>query len=583
MMQGEATRAGPAPEQGKPGAVGDADAAELVFVPLGGAGEIGMNLNLYGYGPAERRRWLMIDLGVTFGGDGVPGIDVVMPDPAFIAERRDRLEAIVLTHAHEDHLGAVAHLWPRLRCPVWGTDFALTVLRSKLIEAGLEDVVPVHRLPSEGPLTLGPFALTFFGLTHSIPEMQAVAIRTPAGLIVHSGDWKFDPEPVVGAASDEAGLARLGDDGVLALMCDSTNVFEHGTSGSEGGLLDALIRLVADCPARVAVACFSSNIARLHTIGMAARHTGRSVVLAGASLARNYRAARACGYLDDLPAFLDAREARDLPRDKTLMICTGTQGEQGAALSRLAFGIHPALALDEGDVVLISARVIPGNERGIARMHNQFLRRGIRCVTGRETGIHVSGHPARDELTRMHALVRPRVLVPVHGELRHMHAHAALGRGNGIDQALVAENGTMVRLFPLPAAVMGQVPSGRLSLEGRRPVPLGGPLVRGRTKAVYEGAAFVTVAVCAGAGAQERGGCGIQLDTVGLLEDGEDEIGEVVVAAAANAVEGLSRASYTDDENVRETVRLAVRRAFRHILDKRPVTHVHVVRTGEPR
>ena len=551
---------------------GVSPADELVFLPLGGANEIGMNLSLYGFGPADDRRWLMIDLGVSFGGDGIPGVEVVMADPAFAVAQGDRLLGLVLTHAHEDHLGAVPYLWPRLRCPVYAGHFATAMLRRKIAEEPWRDEMPLRLLPDRGTLTIGPFDLELIGLTHSIPEMRAVAITTPLGLVLHTGDWKLDPDPVVGEASDETRLAELGDAGVLAMVCDSTNVFEPGHSGSEGSLLASLTEVVAARPGLVAVTCFGSNVARLHTLAAVAQATGRHVVMAGASLKRAHAAARECGFLQEFPPFLDDRAGSNLPRARVLVVCTGGQGEPNAALGRLASDSHPHLKLAPGDTVVFSTRDIPGNEMAIGRLHNRLLKLGCEIVTRRQALVHVSGHPARDELKRMYGLVRPRVSVPVHGEFRHLKAHADLALAEGVETALLVENGAVARLAPAPAPVADRVPSGRLSLEGRRTVPLDGTLVRERTKVIYNGAAVVCVAVDA------RGARDVRLSSFGLLEDGEDETRDRVIAWIEGALTALPAKALGDDAVVGETARLATRRAFHHLVHKKPTTHVHIIR-----
>jgi ribonuclease J len=547
--------------------------AELLFVPLGGAGEIGMNLNLYGYGRDGRHDWLMLDLGISFGDVAHPGIDVVMPDPRFIVERRDRLLALILTHAHEDHLGAVAYLWPRLGCPVYGTPFALGLLRRKLPETGLADRVPLLPLPLTGDLELGPFRLSFIGLTHSIPEMQAVIIRTPAGTVLHSGDWKLDPDPVVGERSDEAALTRLGGENVLALVCDSTNVFEPGHSGSEGELLAPMTEAIGQCVGRVIVTCFSSNIARLVTIGRAAAAHGRHLVITGSSLRRTVAVAEECGYLGAIAPFIDERRAASLPRDRLVIVSTGGQGEPNAALSKLAADEHPALSLDPGDRVIFSARVIPGNEAAIGRLQNRLLRRGVEVLTFRHGHYHVSGHPCRDELVRMYQLVRPRIAVPVHGELRHLIEHARLAEAQQVRQAIIAENGTVVRLWPEPAKAIDAVPTGRLAVDGNRLVPTDAEMLRERVRCLYHGGCFLTVTM-------RRNGrlADVHISTVGLFERDDDQAVEVVEEAVRKAIDALAGASYNEDAVVCETVRLAVRRTLRQILDKRPVITVHVVR-----
>ncbi len=547
---------------------------ELVFLPLGGAGEIGMNLNLYGYGRKGEHVWLMLDLGITFGGGGVPGADVVMPDPAFIVERRDRLLGIVLTHAHEDHLGAVPYLWPRLRCPIYGTPFALAILRRKLAAAGLGESVPLRPLPASGSLDLGPFHIEPIGMTHSIPEANAIAIRTPLGTVLHSGDWKLDPDPVVGGSSDEAGLQRLGDEGVLALICDSTNVFEAGRSGSEGALLETLTAMIAGCPAGVAVACFSSNIARLRTIAKAAQANGRDVVVTGGSLKRNVAVAAECGYLGDVPAFIEDQLGGFIPAERTVIVCTGGQGEPNAALWKLAVDEHPALHLATGDTVIFSSRVIPGNEAAVGKLQNQLLRRGIGVRTHRHGLIHVSGHPARDELTRMYELIRPRIAVPVHGELRHMIEHARLAESLEVPQTIIAENGTLVRLAPAPAQSVDVVPAGRLAADGNRILPLGDEILRERTRALYNGACLVTL----GLRRRPVAPAEIRISMIGLLAERDNGALERMHGAIGKAIDGLSETAYNDDAIVCETARLAVRRVLRQMLDKRPVTRVHAVR-----
>ena len=547
---------------------------ELVFLPLGGAGEIGMNLNLYGYGPAGARDWMMADLGVTFGDDRTPGIDVIMPDPAFIVERRERLAGLVLTHAHEDHLGAVPYLWPRLRCPVWATPFTAAVLRRKLEEVAPKDRAPITEVPLGGRFRVGPFDVELVTLTHSIPEPNALAIRTPLGTVLHTGDWKFDPHPVVGPTADEDALRRLGDDGMLAVVCDSTNVFVPGTSGSEADLLASLTALIGKCERRVAVACFASNVARLETIAAAAAANDRDVVLAGRSLNKIDAAARETGYLADVRPFIDVSDARYLPMDKMLVVCTGSQGEPRAALARIAAGSHANITLEAGDTVIFSSRIIPGNEAAVGRLHNQFARTDVQVITWKEHPVHVSGHPARDELARMYALTRPRMVVPVHGEARHLVEHARLARACQVPETPVAENGAMVRLAPGPAAIVDRVTVGRLYLDGNRTIPADGELVRGRNQTIHNGATVATVVIDAGG----RLAAEVQVATIGLLDAGEDDIAESVRAAVRKALDEMPERARRNDDAVREAVRLATRRAFRKSLGKKPVTRVHLIR-----
>lgn len=554
-------------------AVTDGD-NELVFVALGGAGEIGMNLNLYGYGPPGEERWIMLDLGVTFSDGWPPGVDVIMADPTFIEERRDQLDGLVLTHAHEDHLGAVQYLWDRFKCPIYATPFTAHILNRKLSEPGWENEAEVNVVPLQGRFSVGPFELELITLTHSIPEPNGVVLRTPLGTILHTGDWKFDPDPVIGDVSDQKALRALGDAGVTAMVCDSTNVFAPGQSGSEGDILDSMAEVIAGCSGRVAVACFATNVARLETIARAAAETGREVVLAGRSLWRIQSAARENGYLADIPPFLAEEDANNLPDDKVLIICTGSQGEPRAALSRIAAGDHPRISLGKGDWVIFSSREIPGNETSIARLQNDLVACGVRIITARDAFVHVSGHPNRDELSHMYQLVRPRVAVPVHGELRHLHEHARLARECQVEQAILAPNGTMTRLAPGPAEIVDHVPTGRLALIGGRLVPLDGNLIKERIRGVWHGVVTVTVAVDDAGLAEEP-----QITTLGISEDqDEDPVVDAAREAAINAVRALPPRKLADDGDVLEAVRLAVRRTFRAKLDMKPVTTVHLVR-----
>lgn len=552
------------------------DSGDLVFVPLGGAGEIGMNLNLYGYGTKNNQSWIMVDLGVTFNDGSIPGVDVIMPDPTFIENQRDDLLALVLTHAHEDHLGAVAHLWPRLQCPVYATPFTASILRRKLAEANLLDEVEIIVVPLTAQFELGPFNLELITLTHSILEPNAIAIRTPCGTVLHTGDWKFDPDPVIGESPDLAALRKLGDEGVRAIVCDSTNVFTPGDSGSEADLLDNLTSLIGAAEGKVAVACFASNVARLETISQAARANGRAIVIAGQSLIRMEKAARENGYLKETPQFLQQEDASSLPGNKTVIICTGSQGEPRAALWRIASNDHPYISLGQGDTVLFSSRVIPGNETSIARLQNQLVRSGVHIITSKDAFIHVSGHPARDELTHMYQLVRPEVSIPVHGELRHLREHAKLAKQCQVDTAIVAENGSVIRIGPGEAKVIDHVYSGRLILDGSRLVPTDSEIFKSRTRAMWHGTATISVVV------DEDGEllADPQLSTTGLFEGPSDPIFVEAIEQAEDAVSSLSDRDVKDDRRVKEAIRLAVRRHLRNHLGKKPVTEVHLIRVS---
>lgn len=544
---------------------------ELLFLPLGGAGEIGMNLNLYGYDG----KWLMVDLGVTFGDDSVAGIDVVMPDPGFIAERRDDLIGLVLTHAHEDHIGAVQYLWRRLRCPIYATAFTASVLRRKLAEAGLEREARITEIPLSGSFTLGPFQLELITLTHSIPEPNALVIRTPVGTVLHTGDWKFDADPLVGPVADEVALRRVGAEGVLALIGDSTNVFRPGEAGSEAAVRDSLIELVGRFDQRVAIACFASNVARLESVAVAAAAHGRQTALVGRSLRRMDEAARENGYLHDTPPFLSEDAAADLPDDEVLLLCTGSQGEPRAALARIAHGTHPNIMLEQGDAVIFSSRIIPGNEKAIGRLQDQLVRLGVEVLTEQTHFVHVSGHPARDELARMYAHVRPRVAVPVHGELRHLVEHAKLALDCQVPASLVVENGSVVRLGPGEPAVIDQVPSGRLGLDGNRLVPLDSTIVRERQRMVTNGTAVATLVL----DREGRLAAEPVITVHGLLDpESDDPIAAILRGALREAIGQMPPGSRRDDGAVREVARSVLRRTLKSELGRRPVTDIHVVR-----
>ncbi len=547
------------------------DENALYFVPLGGAGEIGMNLNVYGYAGD----WLIIDCGVTFGDDSQPGLEVVMPDPGFIVERRDRLLGIVATHAHEDHIGAIPYLWTQLRCPVWATPFTASLLRAKLAEAGLAEQVKINVVPLAGRFTIGPFDLELITLTHSIPEPNGVALRTPVGTVLHTGDWKFDPDPLIGPTADEAALQRLGDDGVLALIGDSTNALRPGTSGSEADLRRSLIDLIGRYDARVAVACFASNVARLETVARAAAAHGRDVALVGRSLWRMDKAARENGYLADLPRFLTEDEAGYVPRDRIVLICTGSQGEPRAALSRIARDDHPHVVLETGDVAIFSSRIIPGNEKAINRLQNALVHLGVEIVTEEDHFVHVSGHPARDELVRMYQMVRPKIAVPVHGEARHLIAHAQLAGECQVQQPLVIQNGDMVRIAPSGASVVDEVPVGRLASDGKGLLPLDGTALKDRRRVTFNGTAVATLVL-------DRLGRLVAPPTISV-------IGVVEPAAADAAAVGLRRAVERaldelpaglrgDGEAVRDAARRALRHSLNEHFGKRPLVEIHLVR-----
>ncbi|MBN9590132.1 MAG: MBL fold metallo-hydrolase [Alphaproteobacteria bacterium 64-11] len=540
---------------------------ELVFLPLGGAGEIGMNFNAYGYGPPDKRQWIIVDCGVLFGREGnQPGVDVLMPDIRALTENREEVLGIIATHAHEDHIGAIAHLWPMLRCSVYATAFTARLITGKLEEAGLSAKVRVTVVPVGGSLTLGPFTLDFISITHSILEPNLLAIGTPLGVVAHTGDWKIDPDPLLGEETDAAALEKLGNDGVLALVCDSTNALVSGTSGSESTVRESLADLIGTLKGRVAVTGFASNIARLDSIAHAARMHGRKIALVGRSMQKMVQAARECGYLKDFPPVLDEIEAMELPPRKVLFLCTGSQGEPRAAMARIADDSHPNVHLAEGDTVIFSSRVIPGNELAIFDLQNQLAARGIELVTAEDHFVHVSGHPCRDELAQMYRWIRPRVAIPVHGEVRHQVAHARLAREMQVPQTLIPQNGHLFRLAPGRPQLIDEVPSGRIHLDGRVLVAEGEGLARSRRAMGHAGLLVVSLVL-------DGKGRVAALPTV-LAEGMPQPVAEAVERAVTEAARGGGRRN--DPAELAESVRRAARRAAHDAWGKKPVTRVLV-------
>lgn len=541
---------------------------ELVLLPLGGAGEIGMNFNAYGYGPPDERKWIVVDCGVLFGRETTtPGVDVIMPDIRFLAEQREDVLAIVLTHAHEDHIGAIHHLWPMLRCPLYATPFTARLIEGKLAEAGLQDRVQVRIVPLHGHLSLGPFEIDFISITHSIPEPNALSIKTPLGTVVHTGDWKIDPEPQIGETTEISKLQRLGDEGVLALVCDSTNALVAGESGSEASVKEALTNLIGTLKGRIAVTSFASNVARLGTIAHAAREHGREVALVGRAMHKITNAARETGYLTDFRT-IDEEEAALLPSERILYLCTGSQGEPRAALARIAQGDHPTVALGRGDAVIFSSRVIPGNEIAIHELHNKLSELGVEVLSAEDHFVHVSGHPCREELAQMYRWTRPQIAVPVHGEPRHMAEHARLARSLQVPQAMMIENGHMLRLAPGRAEIIDEVPAGRVYLDGKVLIGEAAGLTQKRRALAYAGIIAVTLVL------DERGRVAAEPS---IIIDGIPEPVHGAIRAAAEKAISLHRPKRDDGEVLKENVRRAARRAAHEAWGKKPVTRVEVV------
>ena len=538
---------------------------ELLFCALGGSGEIGMNVNLYG----TQGQWLMVDLGLTFADPDYPGIDLILPDLEFIEQQRDKLAGIVLTHGHEDHIGAIPYLAADLKTPLYATPFTAGLIAEKLEEEGLTGQVKLNVIARDASFDIGPFKLTYVALAHSIPEGNGLLIETPHGKIFHTGDWKIDETPVMGEPSSHEALEHVGDQGILALVCDSTNVFQDSPSGSEAGVHEGLRNEVAKARARVVVTTFASNAARLQTIGRVATETGRKVCMAGRSLDRIVRVAKSTGYLLDFPEIISFDEAMCLPRKEVLIMATGGQGEQRAALGRIALCNHD-IKLTEGDTVIFSSKIIPGNEAAIGRIMNALSDMGVIIVTDRQAHVHVSGHPGRPELAQMYDWIRPEIIVPVHGEPRHMAEQARFALSHGVPKAALQKNGDLIRLAPNGPQKLTEVRVGRLVLDGDVILPANGTTITERRRLGFSG--LITVSVPVAANGELGGKPIVRPFGVPIEEDRDDFI--------ADAVDSAERAfsAGTPEDKLREAVRLAVRRCATAWTGKKPLVDVTLVR-----
>ena len=541
---------------------------ELIFLPLGGSGEIGMNVNLYGC----NGKWVMVDLGMTFADPSYPGVDLILPDLSFIEDRKKDLLGIVLTHGHEDHIGAIPYLANDLGVPLYATPFTAGLIRKKLEEEGLSKEVKLNIIPMDGSLQLGDFGFRYVALAHSIPEGNALIIDTPYGRIFHTGDWKLDDGPLMGNPASAATLSAIGDSGILAMIGDSTNVFNMDASGSETGVRDGLRAVVAARKTgRVVVTTFASNAARLGTIGQVAKDTGRHLVLAGRSVDRIVEVAKATGYLKDLPAPLSWDAAKSMDPAKLLIVCTGAQGEPMAALSRIANGSHPAIKLEKGDLVVYSSKQIPGNELAIGHVQNALAAKGVEVITEKQAHVHVSGHPGRPELEAMYRWIRPKIAIPVHGERRHMEAHATLALANGVPKAMVPVNGAAIRLAPDGPKLLGHEKVGRLVLDGDVILPADGATIVERRRLMLNGYLSATIII---------GKDGKLATTPAVLAQGvpvEEDKDQFIAECAQAAGDAARKADPKNTEKYADTIRIAVRRVAREWTGKKPVTEVQVV------
>jgi ribonuclease J len=549
---------------------------ELVFAPLGGVGEIGMNLSIYGLGNRQQRAWLAIDLGVSFGDEEhLPGIDLIMPDISFLEKERKNLMGLVLTHAHEDHFGAIIDLWPKLKCPIYATQFSAALFEAKCAAERNAPKIPVTVVPSGGRVDIGPFNVEFIPVAHSIPESHALAIHTEAGTVLHTGDWKIDPTPNIGRPTDEKRLRELGEAGVLALIGDSTNAVREGRSPSEAEVARTIIELVKGAKGRVAVTTFASNVARIKAVADAAKAADREVVVVGRAMERVVQVARETGYLDGVQNFRSPEVYGHLPQDKVLALCTGSQGEARAALARISNDDHPEITLNRGDSVIFSSRTIPGNEKAVGAIINNLILQGVEVITDRTHLVHVSGHPRRDELRDMIAWTRPQLLIPVHGEALHLHEHAKLARAAGVPRVLVVRNGDLVKLGPGDPGIVGEVPSGRLYKDGTILEDSKSRAVVERRRMAFSGCAFVAVAMTA----QGELVGDPEVDLVGIPEKNRagEPFDDLVFDAVMSTIEGLPKARRRDPDALGESVRRAVRAVINEHWGKKPACLVHVL------
>jgi ribonuclease J len=551
-------------------------AGELVFAPLGGVGEIGMNLSLYGLGDGRRRTWIAIDLGVSFAAEEhLPGIDLILPDIRFLIEERRNLLGIVLTHAHEDHFGALIDLYPKLKVPVYATPFTAALLEAKRqSEQGVPEI-PVNAVPLGGRFTLGAFDIELVSMAHSIPESNGLLIRTAHGNVLHTGDWKIDPTPVIGLPTDEVKLRAFGDEGCLALVGDSTNAVREGRSPSESDVAKSLAQIIRSSPARVAVTTFASNVARIRAVAEAARTTGREVVVVGRAMERVIQVARETGYLEGVQDFRGIDVYGYLPADKVVALCTGSQGEPRAALSRIAEDEHPEITLAKGDRVVFSSRTIPGNEKAVSRVVNGLVSQGIEIISDRTHLVHVSGHPRVAEIEDIIRWVKPKMLIPVHGEALHLSEHAAIGRRLGIRDVLVCRNGDLIKLAPGVPDIIDELPSGRLYKDGKLLISAEGRTLSERRKLSFSGIVSVALAVT------EKGAlvADPEVDLAGIPETGAngESLAEIAYDAVMKTFESLPRPQRSDPDSVAEAVRRGVRAALAVPWGKKPMCHVQVV------
>ncbi len=548
---------------------------ELLFCPLGGSGEIGMNLNLYGYGKPENQKWIIIDVGVTFADDSVPGIDLIYPDPGFIVDKKDDVLGIILTHAHEDHIGAIAHIWPKLKCNIYATPFTAVLVREKFKEKKIDISSNLKIVKLNGKLNLDPFNIEFVTLTHSILEPNGLKINTPLGTVLHTGDWKCDPNPLIGNKIDETKLKKIGDEGVLAMICDSTNVFSMGRSGSEMDVRKNMLKIFERLKKRIIVTSFASNVARMESVFFCAEKTGRQISLVGRSMHRIFKAARECGYLQKVIDPIDPREAKNYAREKIIYLCTGSQGESMGAMMRIANYIHPDVLLERGDAVIFSSKIIPGNEKKLYKLHNQLVREEIEVISEENEFIHVSGHPNREDLKDMYNWVRPKSIIPVHGEHRHMIEHTKFAKEMQVPYTVRVENGDIVKLSPgSKPEVFDKAPSGRLYVDGNVPVEEDSRSIKERRNISANGILDITILVTPKGNIHNKP----ILNYSGLPINNDQDYQYELENVIEKTTRTFSLNNQNQKENIIDAIKISCRKITKEITGKKPVTHIKLVR-----
>ena len=548
---------------------------ELLFCPLGGAGEIGANMNLYAYGTPGEHKWIMVDIGVTFADDSLPGIDLIYPDPGFIVDKKEDLLGIVLTHAHEDHIGAIAHLWPKLKCKIYATPFTAVLIKEKFREKHIDINKYLKIVELNGIINLGPFNIEYVTMTHSILEPNGLKIKTPAGVVLHTGDWKIDENPMVGKNMDIDKLQQIGNEGVLAMVCDSTNIFSVGRSGSELTVRKSLLDIMSKLKKRIIMTSFASNVARMETIFYCAEKTGRQISLVGRSMHRIYKAARQCGYLKNIIEPIDPREAKNISREKIVYLCTGSQGEPMGAMMRISSYIHPDVFIEKGDTVIFSSKIIPGNEKKLYKLHNQLVKDGIEVISEENEFVHVSGHPNRDEMKDMYSWIKPKCVIPVHGEHRHMMEHVSFAKDMQVPYPVLVENGDIVKISPgEKPAVYDKAPSGRLYLDGNISVEEDSRSIKDRKNLSANGYLEVTILITPKGNIHNNP----ILTFKGLPINEEDEFIYGLEEEIEKTSKSFKLGNKQQEHNLIDALKTACRKFTKEKTGKRPFTNINLVR-----